>query len=836
MSPHGAPNQRKVVGLFTDWLKDPYQNYIMSAVAQACAEHDANMLCFAGGHLDPLDSVWARRNILYEFAGPHNLDALVVMGANVGTLVGPLRLKQYLDRFPLPNVISLAYELPNTPSILVDNRVGLRYAIEHLVSVHGRRRIAFIRGPVENTEAEERFSVYRQVLAEHNIPFEDRRVFVGDFLRPSGMRAMQAILDSNVELDAVVAANDLMALGALEVLKSRGRKVPEDVALVGFDDVDEARLAMPQLTTVRQPFRTLGRVAVEAALKLAAGLPVANVLTVPTQVVIRRSCGCAANSWDETELYPGSIPPTATHEEIRQRFLEGFATLEGEGISIDEETAIGLFEAAFREIDSGVTGDFAQRLADVIRSHSPELLLPWNRLITVLSRALHSWVRDNATRRERSDRIARQVRSSIGDIAELAQGSQRVRLQRLTLELSEISKALTGSMNFEGIYSALDAHLANLGISRSYLSLYTDPAAPTARAKLVWSHGDDDPDHLGSLGRAFETNRLVPFDSLFGNRLTNVILEPLFFEREQLGLIALEMGPQEGVIYEAIRDQVSGAIRGAHLVERMIDEAKRRQHLEKEQAEREMKIAANIQTMILPKNQRVPGFEVVGKMIPTTNVGGDYYDIHPLADGCWLGVGDVVGHGLRSGLIMLMAQSSVSAAIHARESQSPTQVYAMANAVLFDNVRNRLGADEHMTLCLLRCYEDGRVQYAGAHEDVLVFRANTDNCERRPVSGIWAGIMPDVTDNADTHSITLAPGDVLLLHTDGIVEARNVEAQPFGLARLETLLAKHAALPLERLCDLVFAEVQSHMTTQEDDLTLVLARYTGRPLTGGSPV
>ncbi|MGC4068759.1 MAG: substrate-binding domain-containing protein [Polyangiaceae bacterium] len=732
MCPSGSPIQRKVVGLFTDWLKDPYQNYIMSAVAQACAEHDANMLCFAGGHLDPLDSVWARRNILYEFAGPHNLDALVVMGANVGTLVGPLRLKQYLDRFPLPNVISLAYELPNTPSILVDNRVGLRYAIEHLVSVHGRRRIAFIRGPVENTEAEERFSVYRHVLSEHDIAFDPRRVVVGDFLRPSGVRAMQAILDSGVELDAVVAANDLMALGALDVLKSRNWKVPEDVALVGFDDVDEARLAMPQLTTVRQPFRTLGRFAVETALRLAAGESVASVLTVPTQVVIRRSCGCAANSWDETELYPGSIAPTATHEEIRQRFLEGFETLEAEGISIDEGTAITLFETVFREIDSGVTGEFAQRLADIIRSHSSEVLLPWNRVITVLSRTLHSWVRDSAARRERSDRIARQVRSKIGDVAELAQGSQRVRLQRLTLELSEISKALTGSMNFEGIYSALNAHLANLGISRCHLSLYADSTAPAAGAKLAWSFGDEDPEHLRAVGRSFETNRLVPFDSLFRGSQANVILEPLFFEREQLGFIALEMGPEEGVVYEAIRDQVSGAIRGAHLVERMIDEAKRRQRLEKEQAEKEMQIAANIQTMILPKNQRVPGFEVVGKMLPTTNVGGDYYDIHPLADGCWLGIGDVVGHGLRSGLIMLMAQSSVSAAVHAKGLQSPTQVYRMANSVLFDNVRSRLGADEHMTLCLLRCHQDGRVEFAGAHEDLILFQSQYRRMRKTP--------------------------------------------------------------------------------------------------------
>ena len=87
--------------------------------------------------------------------------------------------------------------------------------------------------------------------------------------------------------------------------------------------------------------------------------------------------------------------------------------------------------------------------------------------------------------------------------------------------------------------------------------------------------------------------------------------------------------------------------------------------------------------------------------------------------------------------------------------------------------------------------------------------------------------MPDVAANAATHTLELDPDDVELLHTEGIVKARNVEAQPFGIARLETLLVKHAALPLKDLCDVVVAEVLAHMTTQEDDLTLVLARFTG---------
>lgn len=821
------------MGLLVDWCKDPYQNAVFAAIAKACVEFDVNLLCATGGNLDPNDLFWSQRNILYELIGQHNVDGLIAMGGNIGTFIGPVRLRQYLRRYRPLNAVSIAYKLDGTPSVLVDNQIGLREVIEHLVVAHNYRRIAFIRGPAVNQEAEQRYAVYLDVLRNHGIAPAEDLVAQGDFNRLSGLSCMQTLLDRNARMDAVVAANDLMALGALEILAANGIRVPDDIALAGFDDVNEARLAIPQLTTVRQPFHILGREAVRIALAQMRGEPVPDVTDVPSQVVIRRSCGCRANAWDDTELLSGSISPEAGRLEIQHRFLDGFAVLASEGVTVSQAVALSMFDAVFEELNGVVTGRFAGMLADVIRSTANEGLAPWNRVVTVIFRTLHSWTSTDADRRKRSDAIAKQVRGYIGDIAELAQGQQRVRLQRLTLDMSEVAKALTGTVSLSGVNDSLLEHLPRLHIPACTMSLYADPSAPHKLSRLEFAYHATRPEVSSRVGETFETKLLAPPGLLFSDVRETIIVEPLFFEHDQLGIMNLSMGPEEGVIYEAIRDQVSGAIRGAWLVSRVVEEVKRRQALEKEQADNEMRIAANIQTMILPQKYQIRNLEVAAAMVPAVNVGGDYYDIHPTPDGCWLGIGDVVGHGLRSGLIMLMLQSAVSGLVKGNPLATPKDVICTANAVLYENIRTRLKHDEHMTLCLLRFTKDGRVQFAGAHEEILVYRARLGRCERILTEGIWSGIVPDMTGVTSNQELQLTDGDLLILYTDGLVEARDIRGRFYTLERFVNEIERVGTLPTAQICAHLIDGVRSWMSSQQDDLTLVVSRYSSCGLTTG---
>ena len=589
-------NHRITLGLLVDWFKDPYQNAVFSAIARACVENDVNLLCATGGNLDPNDLFWAQRNILYELIGPHNVDGLIVMGGNIGTSIGPQRLQKHLQRYQPLKSVCIAYGLDGIPSVLVDNQIGLRDVIEHLIIIHHCRRIAFIRGPAVNAEAEQRYAVYREALAANGIPFDESLVAQGDFNRLSGLSCMRDFINRGVKMDGLVAANDLMALGAMEVMEEAGIRVPDEVAVAGFDDDDEARLAIPQLTTVRQPIHLMAREAVRVALAQVRGEPTEDIISVASQVVIRRSCGCRANSWDETELMEDSIEPEANRVEVERRFHDVFATLASEGISVNEQTAVALFEAVFDELDGKCVGRFATMLSDIMHPTAAEGLEPWSRVSTLIFHTLHGWTATNAERRRRSEGIREQVLALIGDIAELAQGQQRVRLHRLLLDISEATRALTGATSLNGLKKALLTHFPILHVPACTLSLYVHPEAPHEGARLEFAYNAKCPAVSDRSGEVFESRQLAPSGLLFSEARETIVIEPLFFERDQLGIMNLTMGPDEGVVYETIRDHVSGAVRGIALQTQVVEEIARRQELETAQVTQEQQIATNVQS------------------------------------------------------------------------------------------------------------------------------------------------------------------------------------------------------------------------------------------------
>lgn len=170
-----------------------------------------------------------------------------------------------------------------------DNRGGGRAAAEHLVRL-GRRRIATITGPADMTVSQDREAGWRDALGEAGLPAAPELVCRGDFSEESGRAAAQALLEAVPDVDAVFAASDLMAFGAIRQLRAAGRRVPEDVAIVGFDDAPAAALHLPPLTTVAQPVEQMGRLMVQMLVKRISGLPVAERhVVLPTRLVVRQT-------------------------------------------------------------------------------------------------------------------------------------------------------------------------------------------------------------------------------------------------------------------------------------------------------------------------------------------------------------------------------------------------------------------------------------------------------------------------------------------------------------------------------------------------------------------
>lgn len=246
--------------------------------------------------------------------------------------------------------------------------------------------------------------------------------------------------------------------------------------------------------------------------------------------------------------------------------------------------------------------------------------------------------------------------------------------------------------------------------------------------------------------------------------------------------------------------------------------------LQKQRLERELEIGARIQTCLLPKQVAIAELELAAKMVPASEVGGDYYDAFAAGDGGFIGIGDVAGHGLTSGLVMLMVQSVVGALGRKTPSAPPSELVSALNTVLYDNIRHRLQNREHVTFTLLRYAAGGRLTFAGAHEEICVYRKATGKVELVPTPGTWLGAVRDVSKPTVDSTLELTRGDIVLLYTDGVTEARADSGEQFGLERLTALLASSADLPIAAMIDRIYAAVVGHARELDDDVTLLAFR------------
>lgn len=237
----------------------------------------------------------------------------------------------------------------------------------------------------------------------------------------------------------------------------------------------------------------------------------------------------------------------------------------------------------------------------------------------------------------------------------------------------------------------------------------------------------------------------------------------------------------------------------------------------------EMEVAKRIQTALLPQNRRVGGYDVAARMSPADEVGGDYYDIIEAGrDRHWVAIGDVSGHGVESGLVMMMTQTSILSLVQENPALSPAGVFHAVNEALNENI-SRLHTARYMTLNVVQL-RDEALTLAGKHQDVLVWRAETGVVETVSNDGCWIGIVDDTRGHVVDQLIPMAEGDVALFYTDGATEAMSPSGEMFGDDRLAAALALVANAPLDEALEALFEAIATFRATQDDDVTFMLVR------------
>jgi len=578
-----AQHSRLTIGYLAFGIEDHIADGIWSGIVDAAQQQDVNLICYVGQKLRDPNGFLAQANVVYDLVNPKQIDGLVVWTSTISAFVDWQECVRFIKRYrPLP-MVSLSAVVPGIPSILVEGYQGVRKLMIHLIEDHGYRRLAFIRGPENHPYAQERYRAYTDTLAEYNLPFDPSLVTPpGDWSQSTGYEMIRLLLDQRklqpqVDLEVVLTASDVFALGVLEALQTRGTQVPEEIGVVGFNDSLEGRAVTPPLTSVRGPFHQQGVQALETMLAILAGELVPDQVILPTQLVIRQSCGCADVAVEQAEVKridrhnsSATLSPSEVGSELYRETLLSEMTRQtayAGAENLPPGWADQLMQDFAADIDNQTTDSFLVTLEGILGQVATIGLdaYVWQNVISTLRRYALAYFDDDEIL-YRTENLVQQARVLINQISQRSRLHQEIQDKEYTQTLRRIAQALIATFDLAKLRDILIQEFPALGIPSCYLCLYENSQAPTEMAQLILAYHDTGQIGLESQGNGFPSRQLVPSSMLAREKRYSMVVEALYFEETQLGFALFEMGPTDGATYETLRGQISSALRGALLL------------------------------------------------------------------------------------------------------------------------------------------------------------------------------------------------------------------------------------------------------------------------------
>lgn len=561
---------RPTIGFLSANVHIGASRVLWPGVLDAAQAGNLNLICYPGGRLQATEEFEAERNLIYHLIDTAQFDGLVSWTSALAGTVTPEEVVAFHQRYrPLP-VVTLALPLDYGLTVSINGDQGMRDLVFHLVDVHNYQRVALIRGPEGHPYATERYHAFLNALTERGL-LPDPALITPPMSWEKGSQAMHVLLDERrlqpgVDFQAVVAASDLQAIGALTMMAERGIRVPTDVAVAGFNDIEEGRLVRPPLTSVSLPFYDQGRRAVEILLATLAGEEASDHLILDSRLLVRQSCGCPSRSVTlaATDRAIGEVrdPKIALRQAQEQLVPQIARVISSRGVATT--WAKQLLNAFYSEVNGRSQGQFQTTLNGMLQHGilDGDETAAWQGAISVLRRELLPALDGRA--QLRAEDLLGQARVVIGEAVQRAQIARQLQAEQQNRVLRDIGQALITAFDVDKLAGVLTERLPDLGIASCYLALYDNPAAPLEWSRLVLAYDERGRADLGEMGRRFPSRQLIP-PELLPARRASLLVEPLHFQAEPLGFVVFEVGPRDGDIYEVLRGHISSALRGALL-------------------------------------------------------------------------------------------------------------------------------------------------------------------------------------------------------------------------------------------------------------------------------
>ncbi len=521
-----------------------FQQEVVNGLVSALPEGDIEVYVLLGGGIksDRYDPFVSVRNTLYELITKEMFDGIVVC-TTVQNFLAVRETVEFLGAYAELPVVFFGPGPENFHQVVVDNRGGMYDLVRHFSVDHGYTRIAFVTG-IEGRDSNERFDAYKQALRDSGLSYDPALVCKGDFNIMSGVSAVCTLVDERkTGFDAIIAANDMMALGVKSELEKRGYAIPSDVAIAGFDDSMDASCIIPSLTSVRQPYAAMGRKVYETVAELMERRDTERVRYVPAEIVIRQSCGCFSNAGKEANFEYGlaveadAAAYCAAHEDelySRIRAIVSPFGMDARSIGIDRITRVILEEAAH-----GSSGTAYATLHDIVMSSVLRKMRveAWHEVLN----EVRSFLSPVFTTREAirgAEDFFHKARLVISDIQAIQKNQNLLLSWKQTDQIGVVSEILVGAIETDKLRQAIYATFPLFNIRNFLFAGFSRVTGRTDTARLIALIHD---------GKALEMTEDIVFKSkdLFPSCVKNFdsrfyFVLPVTYEEKYLGFVIYE--------------------------------------------------------------------------------------------------------------------------------------------------------------------------------------------------------------------------------------------------------------------------------------------------------
>ncbi len=589
-----------VLGILVSSADDKFEGALLRGVSDAVERAGGNWICFTSGAIRSHHGFEFQRNMLYDLVNQHVVDGLVVSGT-LGHVVGHQELQIFCRKYePLP-LVTVAVSLDGIPKVLNSSYTGIKDAINHLLQEHSYRNIAFLRGPIGHQEADERFQAYQDAMQAYGRTADELAEWagVGDYTFESGRDAMLQLLDRPLNIEAVVSSNDSMALGAYETLRERGLRIPQDIAITGFDDTEAGRNILPPLTTVYQSVYDMGLQAGNMLIARLRGETYQEKVVVLPALIVRESCGCVAKSL----RMANQLSAGEDAEVVSIRDLHGLACdamLKSIPLSPNQNLPIwieDIYTSFERDLESESPGHFLKQMKEVIRQgqSTGAHTISWQDVLTAMRGIVLSSVGD-AQETRKAETLWQQARVLIGEESIKVEAQLRLQVENRNVVLREVTEILMTALTISDLLDVIASEFPRLGVRACYLALFEDAEHSIELARLILAYDQNGRHDLDQANVIFPSRQLLPEGFLDRLDRFGIVAEVLYSKEQRLGFMLLGVDSANAMVCSALRGLLSNALQGVILNEqrnKAEDELRRYQNdLEKLVEERTVELRA----------------------------------------------------------------------------------------------------------------------------------------------------------------------------------------------------------------------------------------------------